>query len=450
MLALARMRHLFDTAGRAPSAATGGRLRYSDYVACRAGGFIERIARAAALAEDSDELRLRKASLVLSTLLITTLSTVWVTLYFVKDLPLSATIPLAYQVVSLVSVFFFFRTKRFRLFRTSQLVMMVLLPAALQWSLGGFTPSSGVILWSFTAPLGALLFAGTSEAVPWFVIFIALTVALGVGDPHLASKAPVLGRPLIDTLFVLNISGVTFTSFLMLRYFVGQREQALAALDTEHRKLVLEQERSERLLLNVLPRSIAERLKASQAIIADAFPDVTVLFADIVGFTPLAERMSPDELVRLLDELFSDFDELAECYGLEKIKTIGDAYMVAGGLPVERPDHAQAIAEMALDMNDAVAKRSSVLGNDFALRIGVDSGAVVAGVIGRRKFIYDLWGDTVNTASRMESHGAPGRIHVTTRVHDTLASSYEFEPRGEIEIKGKGRMTTYFLVGKRT
>jgi adenylate cyclase len=228
----------------------------------------------------------------------------------------------------------------------------------------------------------------------------------------------------------------------MLRYFVGERERALDALDKEHA-------RSEALLLNVLPPSIATRLKTNPDVIADAFPDVTVLFADIVNFTPLARKMRPEELVRLLDKLFSDFDGLAERYALEKIKTIGDAYMVAGGLPVERPDHARAVAEMALEMNDVVRKNGPSAGEGFALRIGIDTGPVVAGVIGRKKFIYDLWGDTVNTASRMESHGQPGRIHVTARTQGRLQSEYEFESRGEIEIKGKGRMTTYFLVGRR-
>jgi len=306
-----------------------------------------------------------------------------------------------------------------------------------------------VILWSFTAPLGALLFAGTKESAPWFVAFVAITVALGGADPHLVSRASVIGRPLIVSLFVLNIAGVTFTCFMMLRYFVGQRERALVALDTEHRNLVHEQERSERLLLNVLPAPIAARLKASPGVIADGFADVTVLFADIVNFTPLSDRVSPDQLVRLLDGLFTDFDALVERYDLEKIKTIGDAYMVAGGLPVERPDHVQAVAEMALEMNATVAKNAASTGDGLSLRIGIDTGPVVAGVIGRKKFIYDLWGDTVNTASRMESHGAPGRIHVTARTRDRLADSFEMECRGEIQIKGKGSMTTYFLLGRR-
>ncbi len=210
-----------------------------------------------------------------------------------------------------------------------------------------------------------------------------------------------------------------------------------------------EQEKSERLLLNVLPGPIAARLKASPGVIADGFEEVTVLFADIVRFTPLADELPPEEVVALLDRVFSSFDVLTQRYGLEKIKTIGDAYMVAGGLPTPRADHAEAVAEMALDMQEEVRRPSAETSQRLALRIGMDSGPVVAGVIGRSKFIYDLWGDTVNTASRMESHGIPGSIQVTERVHARLASTFRFEARGSIEVKGKGSMRTFFLLGRR-
>jgi class 3 adenylate cyclase len=208
-----------------------------------------------------------------------------------------------------------------------------------------------------------------------------------------------------------------------------------------------EQEKSERLLLNVLPKSIAERLKESEEVIADSFSDVTVLFADLVGFTELSSRITPSELVLLLDEIFSEFDHLAEAYGLEKIKTIGDAYMAVSGLPVPRDDHVAAAANMALDMRDAVTRLGVSLGHSIQARIGLHTGPVVAGVIGRKKFIYDLWGDTVNTASRMESHGISDQIHVTTEVFKRLENHYEFQELGSTEIKSKGVMETYLLVG---
>jgi len=209
--------------------------------------------------------------------------------------------------------------------------------------------------------------------------------------------------------------------------------------------LRVQQEQSERLLLNILPEEIANRLKRGDSTIADTFADVTVLFADIVGFTQLSSRVSPTQLVSLLNDIFSTFDNLAERHGLEKIKTIGDAYMVVGGLPIPRQDHAEAIAEMALDMQQAITDFSNTHNQAFSIRIGINSGPVVAGVIGIKKFIYDLWGDTVNTASRMESHGLPGCIQVTETTYQQLQEKYSFENRGAIEVKGKGEMTTYLL-----
>lgn len=209
-----------------------------------------------------------------------------------------------------------------------------------------------------------------------------------------------------------------------------------------------EQEQSDRLLLNILPQLIAERLKQQQSTIADSFEEVTVLFADLVGFTELASRLSPTQLVELLNQIFSAFDELSQGYGLEKIKTIGDAYMVVGGLPKPRRDHAEAIAQMALDMQKIINHFNSQNNQALSIRIGINTGPVVAGVIGIKKFSYDLWGDTVNTASRMESQGKANRIQVTEETYQRLKDKFVLEDRGEIPVKGKGKMQTYFLIGK--
>jgi class 3 adenylate cyclase len=229
---------------------------------------------------------------------------------------------------------------------------------------------------------------------------------------------------------------------------LGEAVRGRRALDREHRLLLAEQERSERLLLNVLPAPIAARLKQRGDVIADGFPDVTVLFADLVDFTRRSERIAPEQVVAILNDLFTIFDQFAEREGLEKIKTVGDAYMVAGGLPEPRPDHAEAVAEMALAIRDEVAHHADLDGQPLQVRIGIDTGPVVAGVIGRDKFIYDLWGDTVNTASRMESHGVPGCIQVTARTYQRLHDAYRFERRGPIAVKGKGEMVTWFLLGR--
>ncbi len=222
---------------------------------------------------------------------------------------------------------------------------------------------------------------------------------------------------------------------------IYQRQQA-------EKILLAEQEKSERLLLNILPKPVAEKLKEGKQNIAEGFAEVTILFADLVGFTKLSEKINPPELVNLLNEIFSCFDELTDRYCLEKIKTIGDAYMVVGGLPEPRQDHAEAIAEMALDMQAAISYFNQKNNMQLSIRVGINTGPVIAGVIGRKKFIYDLWGDAVNTASRMESQGIPDKIQVTESTYNYLKGKYIFDARGTIMIKGKGEMNTYFLVDR--
>jgi len=222
-----------------------------------------------------------------------------------------------------------------------------------------------------------------------------------------------------------------------------------AQLSQANQQLTVEQEKSEQLLLNILPEPIAEQLKEGQSSIAEGFSEATVLFADLVNFTKLAEKIPPSQLISLLNEIFSRFDSLTEKHGLEKIKTIGDAYMAVGGLPMPRVDHAEAIAEMALDMLGEITMFSLERGYDCDIRIGINTGPVIAGVIGTKKFIYDLWGDTVNVASRMESHGLPGEIQVTAATYERLKHRYTFQSRGVIQVKGKGEMTAYFLTGRK-
>jgi class 3 adenylate cyclase len=344
----------------------------------------------------------------------------------------SAAVPFTYQVVTIVSLAVFARTKRLAFLRETQLAMMLLLPFLLQLSLGGFAPSSGIVLWSFTAPVGALMIGGARGSLGWFAAFGVVVVASGVLDPLIAPAEVPVGVRIAFA--VMNVLGVTATAFLLLRYFVLEREK--------------ERAKSERLLLNVLPAPIAARLRDAETTIADRADAVTVLFADLVGFTTMAASADADDVVNLLNGLFSRFDELAERHGLEKIKTIGDAYMMVGGLPTPRPDHAEAVADMALEMIREIGGRRAGDGPPLELRIGIDTGPVVAGVIGIRRFIYDVWGDTVNTASRMESHGVPGRIQVTERTYAALCDRYAFEERGTIDVRGRGPMRTWFLEGR--
>ncbi|MBF6605190.1 MAG: adenylate/guanylate cyclase domain-containing protein [Chloroflexi bacterium] len=385
---------------------------------------------------DTEATRAQKAALTLAAAIITVLSVAWVGTYLVLGLVQAAAIPFAYQIASVASLVVFARTKSYPFFRFSQATMMSLLPFALQWTLGGYVASSAVSLWALVAAIGTLFFFTADESVPWFVAFLGLTVLSGLLDPALSAHPAGIPDGVRIAFFVLNVAGVSLTAYALLQYAVRARDEAFA--------------RSDGLLLNVLPRVIAERLKRERGVIAEAHEEVTVLFADVVDFTAFTERTEPERVVGVLDEIFSAFDGLAERHGLEKIKTIGDAYMVASGLPEPRPDHATAMAEMALDMQATLSDLAAVLEIDIAIRIGMDSGPVIAGVIGRHKFTYDLWGDTVNTASRMESHGLPGRIQVTEGTQRRLRERYEFEDRGEIEVKGKGRRRTYLLVGRRT
>lgn len=396
---------------------------------------IRRLALVGVAETDTDNTRAQKAGLTLAAVLITLLAIIWVGTYWVLGLRQAAAIPFAYQLASVASLVVFARTKSYRFLRFSQTAMMTILPFLLQWTLGGYVASSAVSLWALVAAIGTLFFFTADESIPWFVAFVVLTLLSGLLEPTLARSPAAIPDPVRIAFFVLNVTGVSLTAYVLLQYAVRARDEAFA--------------RSEGLLLNVLPKSIAERLKRTPGVIAEAHAEVTVLFADVVDFTPFTERTEPQRVVGVLDEIFSGFDTLAERHGLEKIKTIGDAYMVAAGLPEPRADHAEAMAEMALDMQAEFGRICTPLGLDLAIRIGMDSGPVIAGVIGRHKFTYDLWGDTVNTASRMESHGLAGRIQVSEAAYRRLCDRYEFEERGEIEMKGKGRRLAYLLVGRR-
>ncbi len=276
--------------------------------------------------------------------------------------------------------------------------------------------------------------------------FLAFGIVLGCylfWMIHLGHYAPLFRfGPLVNQWFrIVNITTVfALCAFLFYKYrFIA--EAAEEGLEKEHQK-------SEALLHNILPEPIAMRLKKDETMIADGFTDASVLFSDIVGFTELSAKISPQELVSLLNEVFSRFDDLTESFGLEKIKTIGDAFMAASGIPVERSDHAEVIADFALQLIEELQNYNTQTRKDIHIRVGINSGPVVAGIIGRKKFIYDLWGDTVNTAARMESHGVVDQIQVSPATYELLKDKYIFDTRGSIHVKGKGEMITYFLKEK--
>jgi guanylate cyclase len=292
---------------------------------------------------------------------------------------------------------------------------------------GGLAESGANFVWGFATVLAAVVVFRDWRALAWLATYIVLLIATEVALLDAAGRYEL---PNAEIQGAVTLSVVATFVFLVLLYFVRQRD-------------VLQRE-SDDLLRNVLPDEIAERIKRSSSQIADYFEEASILFADVVDFTPLSAGMTPAETVELLNEVFSTFDDMVAEAGLEKIKTVGDEYMVAAGVPEPRADHAHALADLALAMSRHVAD-NDVRGHRLVFRMGINSGPVVAGVIGRKKFIYDLWGDAVNTASRMESHGVEGRIQISEATHLLICEDFDCEPRGEIEIKGKGVVSAWYL-----
>jgi len=378
--------------------------------------------------DDDDDRRLRKRVGVVAG---------YFTIVAPLSLPLAAPTPLVGWVVALGlslwsagNLVVLARTKRFERYVMALISSggpFVLLTTVLA---GGVTTSSGSLVWAFLVPAYAMLALGPRRATPWFVVFLA-TVLIAVAIDPLVRGLVAPPPYIVQLIFYAQNIGVPLTiTFLLLRYTDIRRRKAEA--------------RSEELLTNAIPSSIATRLKHGEVRIAESYPATTVIFADIVGFTPWAQRTDPVRVVALLDDLFSRFDTVAAEHGIEKIKTVGDAYMAAVGAPQARADHAEAALEFGRAVLAEVADWRSANDLDLQVRVGLASGGVVGGVIGRRRILFDLWGDTVNTAARMESSGLPGRIHLAASTRDLLADRYPFDER-HVVVKGLGQMTTFLL-----
>jgi adenylate cyclase len=399
-----------------------------DALARYAQPWIDRAARIGADPQDDDDVRLRKTLLVVICLLILPIALAWGVIYLALG-AMAGLIAWVYMSISVVAIVYFARTHDTATFLRVELLDILLAPTVSMAFVGGFLASGAVGLWGILAPLGALVFDGTRAGIRWFIAFVAVFLVSGIAGELISGGQSPLPAWFSSVMIALNVTVGGAVVFGLLATFVRQRAEALASLR-------IEQER-------------AEQLKAAPGTIADQFAAASILFADVVDFTPLADRLRPTEVVNLLDHLFSHFDDLAERYGVEKIKTIGDAYMVAAGVPVPRSDHARVMALLALDMRESMRSQDTVGHLGLEIRIGINSGPVVAGVIGRKRFLYDLWGDAVNMASRMESHGTPGRIQVTRDTYELLRDEFELERRGPVAIKGKGDVETWYLVGRR-
>jgi guanylate cyclase len=386
---------------------------------------------ALALPEDTHDERLQKRLQLAMALASVPVVALWGAMFYFSGHASAARWDLFYCAATLGLVAFAVVTRSYGPFRHLHPLLVLLAPFALHWELGGFRGSGGAILWCTIAPVATMMFAGPRRSLPTFLGMIVLAAVGFLRDGPLAPAVLGLSPNEASFHFAFNTIGVVGFLYLSTRHFVS--------------RIDFEKARSERLLRNVLPAAIAERLKRDDGTIADRHPSVTVLFADIAGFTPLAARLPARDVVLVLNEIFSAFDQIADAHGLEKIKTIGDAYMLVGGLPDPMPDHAVRVAEAALAMRDFIEELAQGRGLDLSMRIGIHSGEVVAGVIGRRKFAYDLWGDTVNTASRMESHGAPGRVHASDATRALLGDAVRCVERGTIVVKGKGEMRTHWI-----
>lgn len=381
---------------------------------------------------DNNEVALQKRLTVLLSVGTLPLTILWSLIYLAAGAPLPAAVPASYSIIASINTLVFAWTRKLGFYRFTQLLMILILPWVLMMNLGGFKESSVVIIWAALCPIASLLLEDLRQTVSWIVGFILLLIVSAVVQPHLAP--PGLPEEFVTWFFVLNVGTVIAIVFALLYYFVRQRN--------------FFQERSETLLLNILPKEISEALKADQRTIAAHYDSASILFADVVDFTPMAATMTPLRLVDLLNEVFQCFDTLVENHDLEKIKTIGDCYMVAAGVPRSRPDHATVLVQLALDMQHAVANRRFG-GRELAFRMGVNSGPVVAGVIGRKKFIYDLWGEAVNVASRMESQGQRQTIQITRKTFDLIKDDFDCEAKGTIKVKGVDEMEVWHVLGRK-
>jgi adenylate cyclase len=379
---------------------------------------------------DDDEVRLRKRVGVLAGYL-----TIFAPLtlpFQAQDVPVTWIFAIGLAAFSAINLLVLARSRRFDRYVIALISSgVVFVPIANSLG-GGVTGGSFGLVWAFMVPAYAILALGPRRATPWFVAFVAMLGGMLAIDPLVRGvfAAPPYPQRLIA--YLPNVGIPLTITFLLLRYTDLRRREAVA--------------RSEELLTNAIPVAIAARLKHGERRIAESYSDATVLFADLVGFTPWVQKADPARVVAQLDKLFTTFDELAARYGVEKIKTIGDAYMAVAGVPQERADHSNAALGLARAMLSAVADWSAANGSALEVRVGLASGVVVGGVIGARRIVFDLWGETVNTASRMQSSGLSGRIQAAPSTWELLRDRHVFERR-DVDIKGLGSMTTYLYVG---
>ena len=393
------------------------------------GRLIQRLLAMADEPSDDDDLRLRKHVGVAAGLL-TIIAPLPLPIQTLGH-PLSYALALGLSLFSIGNLVVLDRTHRFDRYLVALIAAGTVWVPLAQVVGGGITGSSPGLVWAFLVPAYAILALGPQRATPWFIAFLASVALMAIVDPWARTTFGVPPYPFQVIGWTMNVVLPLSIVFVMLRYTDLRRRAAEA--------------RADELLTNAIPASIAERLKHGEDRIADTYSETTVLFADLVGFTPWANRTSPDEIVGLLEDLFTRFDMIASERGLEKLKTVGDEYMAVAGAPLPRDDHADAAVRAARDMLTAVDRWRQAHGLELQIRIGLASGPVVGGVVGQRRILFDLWGDTVNTAARMQSTGVSGRIQVSLATMQRTSDGFQYEER-TVDVKGLGPLTTYLLV----
>jgi adenylate cyclase len=384
---------------------------------------------------DSAELKAEKFAIFLVAICCCVAGCIWAGMYYVVFGPgLTPVLPLMFVLVVGVSLIIAHIIKNHRIAAYSQVIGMIYMTSLVQWRVGGIFDSGYVMAWAFCGPIVALMYFSVKESAFWMLLYLLNIAITGVFQDQFGAHEQLISDQTKSMFFLMNASFSSVVVFVFASFFV--------------QSMRYERERSNKLLLNIMPEETAQALKSRGGTIAEKYDNVCILFADIVNFTDYSSRKEPEEIVFTLNEIFTLFDKLVDDEGLEKIKTIGDAYMVAGGLSDRVSDSPRRMADLALKMMTSIAGFNRSEGTPFALRIGLHIGPVVAGVIGKSKFAYDLWGDAVNVASRMESTGIDGKIQVSDAFRQALKDEFAFEARGSVEVKGRGMMDTFFLTGR--
>ncbi|NND84769.1 MAG: adenylate/guanylate cyclase domain-containing protein [Acidimicrobiia bacterium] len=394
--------------------------------------WMQRLRGFAAVEGDSEDITSEKVAALIVAGACTAAGVLWTLMYFVVfGWGLTTALPAGFVLAVGLALVISHVTGNHRIVVVAQIVCIMGITTAIQLSIGGLADSGFVMAWALIGPLTALLFFPVRRAVPWILLYVALLLVMVFADGRLGGTGPDVSEGVRTFFFATNLSVSALVLFAFAGYFVGTA--------------VEERARANELLLNVLPKEVAPLLKAGHGVIAEEYPSASVMFADIVGSTPLFAELEPAEAVDWLNEVFTEFDALVEERGLEKIRTIGDNYMVAAGVPTPRSDHAEVLVDLGLAILEVVDRIPGREGHSLQFRVGINSGPMVGGVIGTTKFHYDVWGDAVNCAARMESQGAPGRVQIAEGTHRLVRDRFMCVPRGEIEVRGRGPMPTWWV-----